>query len=171
MGIWPLLAKTNILHLSIQSVYPIGCSSNDTRSDMNRVVYCSDAAYNNTTPIKIMWTPTQIKKQRPWHFVPLLKVVRKDIHKKHMYVKIYIQQILMICLTFYICSCVKLLALTKSVEKVAAKSQRKESDVKILEEEDDEEKPVVGKTLGQKVSGGGGGRGHKTQPKKQATKS
>ena len=47
-----------------------------------------------------MWTPTQIKKQRPCHFVPLLKVVRKDIHKKHMYVKIYIQQILMICLTF-----------------------------------------------------------------------
>ena len=51
---------------------------------------------------------------------------------------------------FYICSCVKLLALTKSVEKVAAKSQRKESDVKILEEEDDEEKPVVGKPMDKK---------------------
>ena len=100
MGIWQLFQTANILHVPIQSVYPTGCSSNDTRSDMNRVVYCSDAAYSNATPIKIMWTPMQTKKQRPCHFVPLLKVVRKDIRKKHMYVKIYIQEILMICLTF-----------------------------------------------------------------------
>ena len=86
MGIWQLFQTANILHTPIQSVYPTGCSSNDTRYDMNRVVYCSDAAYNNTTPNKIMSTPTQIKQQRPCHFVPLPKVVRKDICKKHMYV-------------------------------------------------------------------------------------
>ena len=160
MGIWQLFQTANILCVPIQSVYPTG----STRSDMNRVVYCSDAAYNNATQIKIMWTPTQIKKQRPCHFVPLLKVVRKDICKKHMCVKIYIQQILMICLTFYICSCVKLLALTKAVEKVATKSQSEESDMKILQEEDDEEKLVVCKTHGQKVSGSSRGRGCKMQP-------
>ena len=171
MGIWQLFQTANILCVPIQSVCPSSCSSNDTKSDMNIVVYCSDAAYNNDTPIKIMWTPTQIKKQRPCHFVPLLKVVRKDIHKKHMYVKIHIQQILMICLTFYICSCVKLPAHTKAVEKVTTKSQSKESDVKILEEEDNEEKPVVCKTCVQKVGSGSRGRGCKTQPRKQATKS
>ena len=68
--------------------------------------------------------------------------------KKHLYVKIYFQQILMICLTFYICSGVKLLALTKAVEKVTTKSQSKESDVKILDEENNEEKPAVHKTHG-----------------------
>ena len=87
MGIWQLFQIANILRIPIQSVYPTGCSSNDTRYDMNRIVYCIDAAYNNATPIKIMWTPTQIKKQRTCHFVPLLKVVRKDVRKKHMFVK------------------------------------------------------------------------------------
>ena len=77
----------------------------------------------------------------------------------------------MICLTCYICSCVKLLAVTKAVEKVTTKSQSEERYMKILEEEDDEENPVVCKTHGQNVGGGSRGRGHKTQPKKQATKS
>ena len=100
MGIWQLFQTANILCMPIQSVYPTGCSSNDTRSDMNRVVYCSDDAHNNATPIKIMWTPTQIKKLRPSHFVPLLQVVRKDICKMYMYVNIYFKQILMLCFTF-----------------------------------------------------------------------
>ena len=100
MGIWELFQTANILRMPIQSVYPTGCSSNDTRSDMNRVVYCSDDAHNNATPIKIMWTPTQIKKQRPCYFVPLLQVVRKDICKMYMYVNIYFKQILMLCFTF-----------------------------------------------------------------------
>ena len=104
-------------------------------------------------------------------FCALLKVVRKDTHKSTCMLKIYFQQILMMCLTFIISSCVQLLALTKAVEKVAAKSQSKESDVKILDEENDEVKPVVRKTHGQKVSSSSRGRGHKTQPKKQATKS
>ena len=90
MGIWQLFQTANILCMPIQSVCPTGCSSNDTRSDMNRVVYCSDDAHNNAIPIKIMWTPTQIKKQRPCHFVPLLQVLRKDIRKMYMYVNIYI---------------------------------------------------------------------------------
>ena len=76
MGIWQLFQTANILRIPIHSVYPIGCSSADTRADLNRVVYCSEDACNNENPIKIMWTPTQIKKQRPCHFVPLLKVVR-----------------------------------------------------------------------------------------------
>ena len=53
MGIWQLFQTANILRMPIQSVYPTGCSSNDTRSDMNRVVYCSDDAHNNATPIKL----------------------------------------------------------------------------------------------------------------------
>ena len=85
----------------------------------------------------------------------------------------------MICVSFYICSHVKLLALTKAVEKVTTKSQSKESDVKIVEEEneehgEEEEKTVVCKTHGQKVGSAGGrsrGRGRKTQPKRQTTKS
>ena len=100
MGIWQLFQTANILCMSIQSMYPTGFSSNDTRSDMNRVVYCSDDVHNNATPIKIMWTPTQIKKQRPCHFVLLLQVVRKDICKMYMYVNIYFKQILMLCFTF-----------------------------------------------------------------------
>ena len=100
IGVWQLFQTANILHMPIQSMYPTGCSSNDTRSDMNRVFYCSDDAHNNATPIKIMWTPTQIKKQRPCHFVPLLQVVRKDICKMYMYVNIYFKQILMLCFTF-----------------------------------------------------------------------
>ena len=120
---------------------------------MNRVVYCNDAAYNNAIPIKIMWMPTQIKKHRPCHFVPLLKVVRKDIHKKHLNVKkLFLTYINDMCF-FFICSHVKLLALTKAVERVAAKSQSEDSDVKILEEEneehgEEEEKTVVHKTCG-----------------------
>ena len=59
----------------------------------------------------------------------------------------------MICVSFYICSCVKLPAVTKALEKVAAKLQNKESDIKILEEEneehgEEEEKTVVCKTRG-----------------------
>ena len=100
MGIWQLFQTANILRMPIQSMYPTGCSSNDTRSDMNRVVYCSDDTHNNATQIKIMWTPTQIKKQRPCHFVLLLQVVRKDIRKIYMYVNIYFKQILMLCFTF-----------------------------------------------------------------------
>ena len=64
MIIWQLFQTANILHIPIKSVYPIGCSSNDTRSDMNRVIYCSDAVYNNANSIKIMSTPTQIKKAK-----------------------------------------------------------------------------------------------------------
>ena len=54
----------------------------------------------------------------------------------------------MICVSFYICSYVKLPALPKAVEKVTTKPQSEDSDVKILEEEnkehgEEEEKIVV----------------------------
>ena len=68
---------------------------------------------------------------------------------------------------FCICSCVKLPAVTKAVNRVATKSQSEDSDLKIVEEETVEWKSVVCKRTGQK---GGRGRGHKTQPKKTATK-
>ena len=74
-GIWQIFQTANILHVPIQSVYPFGCSDLNTRKVMNRTVYCYDDNNNNANEIKIMWTPTQIRKQRPCHFVPLLKVV------------------------------------------------------------------------------------------------
>ena len=74
-GIWQIFQTANILHVPIQSVYPFGCSDLNTRKDMNRTVYCYNDNNNNANEIKIMWTPTQIRKQRPCHFVPLLKVV------------------------------------------------------------------------------------------------
>ena len=74
-GIWQIFQTANILHVPIQSVYPFGRSDLNTRKDMNRTVYCYDDNNNNANEIKIMWTPTQIRKQRPCHFAPLLKVV------------------------------------------------------------------------------------------------
>ena len=68
---------------------------------------------------------------------------------------------------FCICSRVKLPAVTEAVNRVAAKLQSEDSDLKIVEEETVEWKPMVCKRTGQK---GTRGRGHKTQPKKTATK-
>ena len=68
---------------------------------------------------------------------------------------------------FCICSHVKLPAVTEAVNRVTAKSQSEDSDLKIVAEETVERKSVVCKRTGQK---GDRGRGHKTQPKKTATK-
>ena len=68
---------------------------------------------------------------------------------------------------FCICSRVKLPAVTKAVNRVTAKSQSEDSDLKIVEEETVEQKSMVCKRT---VRKGGRGRGHKTQPKKTATK-
>ena len=68
---------------------------------------------------------------------------------------------------FYICSRVKRPAVTKAVNRVAAKSQSEDSDLKIVEEETVKWKSVVCKRTGRK---GNRGRGHKAQPKKTATK-
>ena len=68
---------------------------------------------------------------------------------------------------FCICSHVKLPAVTKAVNRVTAKSQSKDSDLKLVEEETVEQKSVVCKRRERK---GSRGRGHKTQPKKTATK-
>ena len=74
-GSWQIFQTANILCVPIQSVYPFGCSDINTRKDMNRTVYCYNDNNNNANEIKIMWTPTKIRKERPCHFVPLLKVV------------------------------------------------------------------------------------------------
>ena len=74
-GIWQIFHTANILCVPIQLVYPVGCSDPNTKKDMNRTVYCYNDNNNNANDIKVMWTPTQIRKQRPCHFVPLLKVV------------------------------------------------------------------------------------------------
>ena len=89
-------------------------------------------------------------------------MVRKEIHNKHVYVKIFFQQKFMIFLTFYICSHVKLPAVTKAVNKVVTKSQSEDSDIKIVDEVH-EKKPVVHKTAARR------GRVGKTQPKKTGT--
>ena len=81
------------------------------------------------------YSSAQIKKQRPCHFVSLLKVVRKDIHKMYMYVNFYFKQILMLSFTFCICSCVKLPAVTETVNKVTAKSHSEDRFVKIVDDE------------------------------------
>ena len=75
-GIWQIFQAADILHVLIQSVYQVGCSDLNTRKDMNRTVYYYNDNNNNANEIKIMWMPTQIRKQRPCHFLPLLKVVR-----------------------------------------------------------------------------------------------
>ena len=67
---------------------------------------------------------------------------------------------------FCICSCVKLPAVTEAVNRVTAKSQSKDSDLKIVEEETVEQKSVVCKRTARK---GSRGRGCKAQPKKTAT--
>ena len=62
-GIWQIFQTANIVHVPIQSVYPFVCSDLNTRKDMNRTVYCYNDNNNNANEIKIMWTPTQIRKQ------------------------------------------------------------------------------------------------------------
>ena len=54
----------------------------------------------------------------------------------------------MLFFTFCICSCVKLLAVTEAVNKVATKSHSEDSDVKIVEEENIKKKSVVCKMSG-----------------------
>ena len=48
--------------------------------DLNRTVYCLDRTRNSQPCVNIMWTPMQIKRTRPCHFVPLLRVVRHNMH-------------------------------------------------------------------------------------------
>ena len=57
-----------------------------------------------------------------------------------MYVNIYFKQILMLSFTFYICSHVKLPAVTEALNKVTTKSHNEDSDVKIVDEKNVEKK-------------------------------
>ena len=74
MGIWQIFQASNVLKHPIQSVFPhIG--NENVIKDLNHTVYCIDNTHNTNNCINMMWTPMQVKRIRPCHFVPLLKVV------------------------------------------------------------------------------------------------
>ena len=75
MGIWQIFQIANVIARPITSVHP-NIGNPNVRSDLHRTVYCIDNAYNQHSPLHIMWTPMQVTAgQRPCHSVPLLKVV------------------------------------------------------------------------------------------------
>ena len=75
MGIWQIFQTANVLNQPIHSVYP-NIGNTNVIKDLNRTVYCLDRTRNTLPCVNIMWTPMQVKRTRPCHFVPLLKVVR-----------------------------------------------------------------------------------------------
>ena len=73
-GIWQIFQVCNVIHCPIQSIHPrIG--NPNIREDLNRTMYCIDNDYNTRESVKVMWTPMQVKKMRPCHFVPLFQPV------------------------------------------------------------------------------------------------
>ena len=77
MGIWQICQSANVLNHPIHSVFP-NIGNENVIKDLNRTVYCIDGTRNTLSSVNIMWTPMQIKKMRPCHFVPLLRVVRHN---------------------------------------------------------------------------------------------
>ena len=77
MGIWQVFQTANVLNHPICSVFP---NNQNVIKDLNRTVYCLDRTRNSQLCVNIMWTPMQIKRMRPYHFVPLLRMVRHNIH-------------------------------------------------------------------------------------------
>ena len=78
MGIWQVFQTANVLNHPIRSVFP-NIGNHNVIKDLNRTVYCLDRTRNSQPCVNIMWTPMQIKRMRPCHFVPLLRVVRHNI--------------------------------------------------------------------------------------------
>ena len=76
MGMWQILAAANILKHPIHSVYPN--VQQIVRLDLNRKIFCYDDEFNTKTLLHIMWTPMAVNSDAPCHFVPLLRVVRKN---------------------------------------------------------------------------------------------
>ena len=73
-GIWQIFQACNVIHCPIQSIHPrIG--NPNIREDLNRTVYSIDNDYIIHESIKVMWTPMQVKKTRPCHFVPLFQPI------------------------------------------------------------------------------------------------
>ena len=77
MGIWQIFQTTNVLNHPIQLVFP-NIGNKNVIKDLNRTVYCIDRTKNTQPCVNIMWTPMQLKRMRPCHFVPLLKFVRHN---------------------------------------------------------------------------------------------
>ena len=75
MGIWQIFQAANVLEHPIRSVFPHIGNENVVK-DLNRTVYCIDNTHSTNSCINIMWTPMQVKRTRPCHFVPLFKVAR-----------------------------------------------------------------------------------------------
>ena len=78
MGIWQIFQTANVLNRPIRSVYP-NIGNTNVIKDLNRTVYCLDTTRNTLPCVNIMWTPMQVKRTRPCHFVPLLRLVRWKI--------------------------------------------------------------------------------------------
>ena len=76
MGIWQIFQTANVIQAPIRSVYPEQTNVN-IQLDLNRIVWCNTENANTREPMHLMWTPMQVGNNRPCHFVPLLKVVRK----------------------------------------------------------------------------------------------
>ena len=76
MGIWQIFQISNVIQMPVRSIYPQQTNAN-IRLDLNRIVWCKNVSANSREPINVMWTPMQVGNNRPCHFVPLLKVVRK----------------------------------------------------------------------------------------------
>ena len=79
MGIWQVFQTANVLNQPIHPVFP-NIGNHNVIKDLNRTVYCLHRTRNSQSCVNIMWTPMQIKRMRPCHFVPLLRVVRHNMH-------------------------------------------------------------------------------------------
>ena len=66
-----------MLNRPIHSVFP-NIGNENVIKDLNRTVYCIDGKKNTLSSVNIMWTPMQIKRMRPCHFVPLLRLVKHN---------------------------------------------------------------------------------------------
>ena len=80
MGIWQIFQIANVIQSPVCSVYPQQTNPN-IRLDLNRTIWCKNQISNGKEPINLMWTPMEVGNNRPCHFIPLLKVVRKVKHK------------------------------------------------------------------------------------------
>ena len=79
MGTWQTFQTANVLNCPIRSVFP-NIGNENVIKDLNRTVYCIDRTKNTQLCVNIMWTSIQIKRTRPCHFVPLLRVIRHNTH-------------------------------------------------------------------------------------------
>ena len=75
MEIWQIFQIANVIQAPVSSVYPQQTNPH-IRLDLNRIVWCKNVNANSREPINLMWTPMQVGNNWPYHFIPVLKVVR-----------------------------------------------------------------------------------------------